>query len=215
MLGFSRNNEQPFGQKRNDMTKPWVQHLGDDQLVQGLPKRMVGVSTQESLANLKKAEAEYERKNQANEFDPKGDYSWTVHPKPKACEKCQAMAGKEFMVEPERPHPNCKCEIKKHPLRRPKRYINGSLTGHAREAFKGGKQVNISFEGISGGITSGLHLVSNQGHSEQIACMPFTSNSTTLIAAGDPPVNWSIQFVAAGSDNVMINYTIEYEEWNE
>ena len=119
------------------------------------------------------------------------------------------------MEEPERPHPNCKCEIKKHPLRRPKRYINGSVTGHSRETFTGGKQVDISFEGISGGITSGVHLISNQGHSEQIACMPFTSNSTTLFAGQEPPVNWSIRLIAAGSDNVMINYTIVYEDWSE
>ncbi|WP_207265066.1 hypothetical protein [Desulfovibrio sp. Huiquan2017] len=197
------------------MTKDWVQHIGDDQLVYGMPKRMVGVSTQESLARFKKAEAAHEKSRQSKRFDPKGDYYWTVHPKPKACDTCKAMEGKEFMEEPERPHPNCKCEIKKHPLRRPKRYINGSLTGHSREVFVGGRQVDIFFEGISGGITSGVHLYSSQGHSEQIACMPFSSNSTTLIAAGDPPVSWSIQLVAAGSDNVMINYTIEYEEWNE
>lgn len=197
------------------MKKDWVQYIGDDQLIGGMPKHMVGVSTQESLAKFKKAEAKNERSNQVNKFDPKGDYYWTVHPKFKACEKCQAMGGKEYMEEPERPHPNCKCEIKKHPLRRPKRYINGSLTGYANVTFTGGAYVEILFEGISGGITSGVHLTSNHGHSEQIACMPFSSNSTSLDASQTPPVDWSISLVAAGSDNVMINYTVEYEEWNE
>jgi len=182
------------------MTKDWVKYIGDDQLVYGMPKRMVGVSTQESLAKFKKVESEYERKNQVNKFDPKGRYYWTVHPKPKACDKCKALEGIEFMEEPERPHPNCKCEIKKHPLRRPKRYINGSVSGHAREVFVGGRQVDISFEGISGGITSGVHLISSQGHSEQIACMPFTSNSTTLIASENPPVDWRIE-LGADIDN--------------
>jgi hypothetical protein len=195
-----------MGKRRIEMTNDWVQHIGDDQLVYGMPKRMVGVSTQESLAKFN---------NRANKFDPKEDYYWTVHPKPKACEKCQALAGKEFMEEPERPHLNCKCEIKKHPLRRPKRYINGSLTGHAYETFTGGDHVGISFEGISGGLASGVHLSSNHGHSEQIACMPFSSNSTSLDAGQKPPVDWQIHMVAAGSDNVMINYTIAYEEWNE
>ncbi|MEF2230066.1 MAG: hypothetical protein V3571_03990 [Pseudodesulfovibrio sp.] len=147
--------------------------------------------------------------------DPKGDYSWTVHPKPDACDKCKALEGKEFMEEPERPHPNCKCEIRKHPLRRPKRYINGSVTGYSLEVFVGGKQVDISFDGISGGITSGVLLMSNQGHSEQIACMPFTNNSTTLSAGHEPPVNWRLDLIATGSDNVMINYTITYEDWSE
>lgn len=62
-----------MGKSRIEMTNDWVQHIGDDQLVYGMPKRMVGVSTQESLAKFKRAEAEYERKNQANKFDPKGD----------------------------------------------------------------------------------------------------------------------------------------------
>lgn len=197
------------------MTNDWVQHIGDDQLVYGMPKRMVGVSTQESLAKFKKAEAEHKKSRQSKKFDPKGNYYWTVHPKPKACDTCKAMEGKEFMEEPERPHPNCKCEIKKHPLRRPKRYINGLLTGHEYVSFTGGDHVEISFEGISGGITSGVHLSSNHGHSEQIACMPFSSNSTSLDAGQKPPVDWQIHMIAAGSDIVMINYTIEYEVWSE
>ena len=197
------------------MAEKRVQYIGDDQLVYGMPKRMVGISTQESLAKFKKAEAKHESNNEKPPKDPKGNYYWTVHPKEKACETCKAMEGKEFMEEPERPHPNCKCEIKKHPLRRPKRYINGSLTGHAYETFTGGDHVEISFDGISGGLTSGVHLSTNHGHSEQIACMPFSSNSTSLDAGQEPPVHWRIHMVAAGSDNVMINYTIEYEVWSE
>ena len=147
--------------------------------------------------------------------DPKGNYYWTIHPKPDACDKCKALEGREFMEEPERPHPNCKCEIKKHPLRRPKRYINGSVTGHEWVSFSGGRQVDISFHGISGGLASGIHLVSSQGHSEQIACMPGTSNATTLVANQAPPVPWRITLVATGSDNVMIDYTVVYEDWSE
>jgi hypothetical protein len=90
----------------------------DSKLIYGTPKHMAGVSTQESLTKFKKAEAESERSGQGKYFDPKGDYYWTVYPKPNACEKCQAMAGKEYMEKPERPHPNCKCEIMKGPLRR-------------------------------------------------------------------------------------------------
>lgn len=147
--------------------------------------------------------------------DPKGDHYWTIHPKPDACDKCKALEGKEFMEEPERPHPNCRCEIRKHPLRRPKRYINGSVTGHEWASFVGGRQVDISFKGISGGITSGVHLISGQGHSEQIPCMPGTNNATTLVADQAPPVPWRITLVATGSDNVMINYTVVYEDWSE
>jgi len=178
------------------MVKSSMRHIGDDQLVYGLPKHMVGQAGRSPK-------------------DPKGDYYWTVHPKPNACEKCNALKGLEFMEESERPHPNCKCEIKKHSLRREKRYINGSLTGYSRESFVGGSQIEILFKGVSGGVTSGLHLLSNQGHSQQIACMPFSSNSILLTASQEPPVNWTIDMIAAGSDNIMINYTIVYAEWDE
>ncbi|MBI9079426.1 MAG: hypothetical protein JEY79_06765 [Pseudodesulfovibrio sp.] len=197
------------------MAKRTVQHIGEDQLVYGMPKNMVGASSQESLTEFKKVAVEYETSGQGKQFDPKGDYYWIVHPKPKACEKCKAMEGKEFTEEPERPHPNCKCEIKKHPLRRQKRYINSSVKGYARQTFVSGREVEISFEGISGRVTSGVHLSSNQGHSEQIAYLPFTSNSTSLVAGQTPPVDWFISFITAGSDNVMINYSIVYEEWSE
>lgn len=43
---------------------------------------------------------------------------WYVTPKPTACDKCLAMAGKLYSAEPERPHPNCKCEIVSRQLTR-------------------------------------------------------------------------------------------------
>lgn len=195
------------------MARRNVQHIGDDQLVYGMPKRMVGVSTQESLAKLKKAEADYESNRDNPPKDPKGDYYWTVHPKPKACEKCKALEGKEFMEKPERPHPNCKCEIKKHPLRRAKRYINGYLSDHAWHLFTGGKQIDISFDGVSGGPLAGAHVQSNYGHSQQVACMPHSSNATTLTVDQTPPVPWRITLMAVGN-NTGINYTITYEDWD-
>ena len=79
----------------------------------------------------------------------------------------------------------------------------------------GGRQVEISFQGISGGLASGVHLYSNKGHSQQIACMPFSSNSTTLTTGQTPPVDWKVRLIAAGSDNVMMHYTIVYEDWSE
>ncbi|WP_018125549.1 hypothetical protein [Desulfovibrio oxyclinae] len=197
------------------MTKDWVQHLGDDQLVYGMPKRMVGVSTQESLAKFKRAEAEYKRKNQANKFDHKEDYYWTVHPKPKACEKCRTMAGKEFMEEPERPHLNCKCEIKKHPLRKQKRYINGSLSGHEWHRFKGGKHIHIRLKGIWGGVTTGVWLEVNDESKENVACPPQASHTINLTSDEDAPVTWTIRLLAHGSDNIQVDYTIIYEDWND
>ncbi len=39
---------------------------------------------------------------------------WTVHPKSAACDKCQAMGSLKFAEKPERPHLNCKCEMRQH-----------------------------------------------------------------------------------------------------
>jgi len=93
------------------MTRRQSRHIGDDQLVYGLPKHMRGVSTKESLAEFmagEKAQGKVEEK-----------HYWTVHPKPKACEACQAMADEIYLEEPQRPHPNCKCEYKKHDIKDP------------------------------------------------------------------------------------------------
>lgn len=84
-----------------EMTKSWVQHIGDDQLVYGLPKHMVGA------ARLSSGSAP-QRDAAGAETSP----YWTVHPKSTACERCKAMAGIMFAQEPERPHPNCTCEIR-------------------------------------------------------------------------------------------------------
>ncbi|HAS87870.1 MAG TPA: hypothetical protein DCS48_00955 [Desulfovibrio sp.] len=43
-------------------------------------------------------------------------FYWTVHPNPGACDKCQDMADEIYRQEPERPHPNCKCQIKRHAI---------------------------------------------------------------------------------------------------
>lgn len=46
------------------------------------------------------------------ELIPHDKKYWTFLPKPTACAKCQAMKDLYFEDEPERPHPNCKCELK-------------------------------------------------------------------------------------------------------
>tara|TARA_Y100001954_G_scaffold228056_3_gene271926 strand:- start:16993 stop:17370 length:378 start_codon:yes stop_codon:yes gene_type:complete len=125
------------------------------------------------------------------------------------------MAGKEFMEEPEPPHPNCKCEIKNHPLRKQKRYINGSLSSHKWHWFKGGKHVRIRFKGIWGGVTSGVWLEVNGESKENVACPPLVSHTINLTSDEDAPVTWTIRLLAHGSDNIQVDYTIFYEDWDD
>lgn len=85
------------------MAKRTGRHIGDAQLVHGMPKHMVGSVSTGNSSKSKSSGVEGESKSY-----------WTVHPKPAACDKCQAMGGIKFAEKPERPHPNCKCEMKKH-----------------------------------------------------------------------------------------------------
>ncbi|MCJ2164698.1 MULTISPECIES: hypothetical protein [unclassified Pseudodesulfovibrio] len=77
------------------MAEKWVQHIGDDQLVYGLPKQMSAVAGGGAK----------------NESQPNRTTYWRYHPKPQACDKCQAMKGLWFESRPGPVHPNCKCEI--------------------------------------------------------------------------------------------------------
>ncbi len=79
------------------MTKPFVQHTEDGQLVYGLPKHM--------SATASSAKGDTDR-NEMKTY-------WRYHPKPQACEKCQALKGLWFEENPGPVHPNCKCEIEK------------------------------------------------------------------------------------------------------
>ena len=76
------------------MSERWVQHIGDDQLVAGLSKRMSASSGHGDASTSGKTQT-----------------YWCYHPKPNACDKCQAMVGLWFEERPGPIHPNCKCEI--------------------------------------------------------------------------------------------------------
>ena len=77
------------------MDEQWLQHIGNDQLVHGLPKHM------SSSANLSS--------NATSEGQVKT--YWRYHPGPQACDKCKALEGLWFEENPGPVHPNCKCEI--------------------------------------------------------------------------------------------------------
>ncbi len=110
------------------MPKQWKQHIGDDQLVSGLPKHTSAQATGEPVPG----DPPYRPKPDA-EDTPKKVF-WVVYLTEKVCEKCKAIEGIRCDKKPERPLPNCKCEIKKHEYKPGKRYINGLLTDHGDKA---------------------------------------------------------------------------------
>lgn len=96
------------------MGKHWNDHIGDDQLVGGMPKRMVGVSKQKNVAKSgKQGEFQDIKKDEVSsgKLYPANQGQWQASPG--ACEKCRAFDGNYYSLgtEPERPHPNCKCKV--------------------------------------------------------------------------------------------------------
>jgi hypothetical protein len=78
------------------MSEEQVHHIGDDQLVHGMPKRMVGVARLSSEKSVS---------------DGQTKTYWRYRPKLHACDRCQAMQDLWFEAKPGPVHPNCKCEI--------------------------------------------------------------------------------------------------------
>jgi len=139
---------------------------------------------------------------------------WTVHPKANACEKCQAMKGIRFKKKPERPHPNCKCEIKKHEHTPQKKYLWGFIDGFGGNAVKqffGLGRVKVTIRHITGALASGVYVHSNFDGDRQSHTLGkevvFTFNTLT-----DTLVFWSIHIVQMGAENTKVQYEIEYEQ---
>ncbi|BDQ34565.1 DUF2778 domain-containing protein [Pseudodesulfovibrio portus] len=113
---------------------------GEDQLVHGLPKHMSATATGENLDQYmagQKAQGKVE-----------GEFYWTAHPKPGACERCLDMAKETYPEEPKRPHPNCKCVYKKHDIKDPE---TDWMFDGTHLCIKGGP----CFAAVSGGFGKG------------------------------------------------------------
>jgi len=198
-------------QKETVMKKQWAQHIGDDQLVYGMPKHMVGVSGGNTQKNRPvPGDPPY---RQPSESNGKTTYR-TVQPKAKACDKCQAMAGKKFMEKPEPPHPNCKCDIRQHEHIPQKRYLSEFIEGYegnAVQQFFGLGLVKVRIKHITGALASGVEVYSNLDgiRSSHTLTKDVSFTFSTLT---DTPVLWSIQIVQKGADNTVVQYWIEYEE---
>jgi hypothetical protein len=194
------------------MKEQWMQHIGDDQIVNGMQKHMVGVAANKEQKKSGSVPGDPPYRTRPKE--PGTGTFWTVHPKDKACDKCKAMAGIKFEEEPERPHPNCKCEIRKHGQGRRTYYIDGHIQGYEGSAvklFHGLGHVKVTIHHITGALGSGVHVFSNndgerRGHTlgKEIV---FTFNILT-----DSDVFWRIHIVQKGAANTMVRFRIEYEQ---
>jgi|GEM_PF-3868359 len=158
----------------------------------------LGLSDTSEASEDEGAESEKENEN----------FFWTVTPKKNACEKCQALKGKNFDNKPDRPHPNCKCEIKRH-----FKGINitGILQGQgSSDSHKFGAEQKIIVEVRNlGPFAAGARIQVDGSVWESTGHMvPGTSDSFEFTKFGEIPVPWEVAITCDGADNSSVFYSI-------
>lgn len=146
------------------MAQSRTKQIGEDQFVYGRPKHMAATATGKDLGD-----PPYRPKSPKQDNSEKVGF-WSVHPKPGACEKCRKMEGIKYAEKPERPHPNCKCEIKRHEANRQKRYLSGFIEGfegNAVHLFEGYGHVRVRIKHITGAVGSGVQIWTNRAGVDQ------------------------------------------------
>nr|WP_163351129.1 RHS repeat-associated core domain-containing protein [Desulfovibrio sp. JC010] len=136
------------------------------------------------------------------------NFYWTVTPKKNACEKCQALKGKTFEKEPERPHPNCKCEIERHFKGF---YVSGILQGQGdsdSHEFGASQKIVVEVTNL-GPFLAGARIQVDGSVWENTGWMaPGQSDSFEFTKFGEIPVPWEVAITCDGADNCTITYSI-------
>lgn len=139
--------------------------------------------------------------------DSKG-YYWTVHPKPKACDKRKAMAGLKYTSRPERLHPNCKCEIKKHYMGVD---IMGKLDGagsRKTHRLSAGQKIVVEVKNL-GPFAAGTRIQVDDDVWESPGVMrPGQSEAFEFTKFGEIPLPWKVMVMYDGGDNSSVLYFI-------
>jgi hypothetical protein len=120
------------------------------------------------------------------------------------------MEGIKFKKEPDRPHPNCKCEIRKHEYKPGKRTIVGTVSGSRNVSFAELGYVDIELSNIGVAPLPGVRITSNlAGMQERLVPLGIPQLFDFNILT-DTHVNWDFWFEAF-AENTTIRYVINYE----
>lgn len=136
------------------------------------------------------------------------NFFWTVTPKKNACEKCQALKGKTFKKKPKRPHPNCKCEIKRH-LKGVN--IMGILQGQGssdNHKFFAGQKIVVEVRNLGPFAAGAWIQVDGDGSKNTGHLAPGMSESFEFTNFCEIPVPWGVSITCDGADNCSIVYYI-------
>lgn len=133
---------------------------------------------------------------------------WKVIPNEGACEKCQAMGEGVHWEKPERPHPNCKCEIIPGSIRVG---IFKTLEGWrdtGSEVFTAGQSINVTI--INRGLGLGGVWVTVDGTvTRSTGHMRYGSSKTFHFSKfGEIPLTWQVELMSDGADECFFEYKI-------
>lgn len=169
-----------------------VQHIGDDQLIYGLPKHMEGVAN-----------------TGANEY-------WEIVPSKNACRTCKAMGGKRFDRKPVPIHPNCTCEARRvsqkgvRPVP-PRQIDSGSLQGYEDWVFKrfsAGQKITVTILNL-GPLPAAIWMRVDQTQWGATRYLSMgEAQSVSYSKFGEPPVSWEIFLFYLGGEGSSANYEI-------
>ena len=133
---------------------------------------------------------------------------WKVIPNEGACAKCQALGQGVHWEKPERPHPNCKCEILPGTITVGKvGYLQG-CRDTASESFTAGQSINVTITNMGLGF-GGVHITVDgteykcTGH-----MLPNSPRTFPFSKLHEIPVPWRVELMSDGADECYFEYRI-------
>lgn len=168
-----------------------VQHIGDDQLIYGLPKHMAGVA-----------------ENGDNTY-------WEIVPGKNACGTCKLMGGMRFARKPGPNHPNCACEMRRvappERQRQPRAMAVGTLQGYGDneiERFEAGQIITVEIRNLGPFVAGVLLRVDGEEERTTGHLWPGQVLTFEFSKFREPPVSWVVFLMCIGGDNSTIRYII-------
>lgn len=127
------------------------------------------------------------------------------------------MSASTYTEKPERPHPNCQCDITRHEYTPGKKRIYGILEGGFGTGkvitFAGRGYVDVVVTNIGESQLPGIFIQTNHAGSNQ-AQIVGSGNSVSFDfnVFTDAMLRWSVTLEIKGVAHAALEYVIEYEQ---
>ena len=171
------------------MPKNEIRHIGDDQLIGGLPKHMEAVAGENE-----------------NTY-------WEIVPNENACATCRSLRGMRFPKQPTPVHPNCTCEVRRvaPPERQPCTVASGRLQGYEdyeTEQFRAGQVITVTINNLGPFAAAAWIRVDRTEWKATRYLSILESESIVFSKFGDTPMTWEVFIINLSLDGSTIDYEI-------